>query len=897
MRRLVHLSILLLFLSVSGYAQSKYWVAPGASGNWSNAANWSLTSGGAGGAGAPIAGQIAVFNGASLANCQLDLPSITVTALTVAAGYTGTISPAGTTNMTIRFDVNISSGTVILPAVSSVGGIYTQNGGTFTTGATSGSFANIVNINNGTLNVNGTVSFANNINIPTAAGVLNTGTSTVVLEGTGGTLINNNGAAPGTTTFYNLTINKTSAVANAVAFGTADQVIVQNDLTLIDGAIAASTGNLQVGRNLTIGAAFNGAFTNLTLNGAADAVVTVDAPFINANSGSTTINKANPGSQVSFVTNLPTNLINFSTLTTNTLNITQGTVNFPTDNNVIWNFNAFNIGANATVSASANTMTFQGSFHNFGTFTANNGTVAFVSGTNRSYSVGTSLQNGTTTFYNVILNNTNADGSFNIELGDRLAAANDLTVVSGYFNAIGGSLTNQSYLSVGGALTLQSAAKAMPLGIHLEFIGANPQSVNLAAGTTSHINGNISLLKTAPGPITFNSAMVLDVVGQQMQFTGGVLVTSLTNILNFATNGVVALGGNTGSYVDGPISRTGFTAFTFPTGDGEFFGPIHISGGGFNANIPSATYLAQYFHVNPDGSFPIDQQSPTNPPDLKVSEVEYWSLDQTSGTPVPGPRVWLSFESVRSGGITDPTTIGVTAWTNPGFWQLVGNGGLQNVGGIDYVSSANTNNFTVTQASPVFTLSTIDEVANPLPVTWLSFTGRYSNGAVDLNWSTSLELNNEEYTIERSADGHNFSSIGTVAGVGNTTNISRYSFKDTNPLAGSGYYRIKQTDRDGKFSYSDIIRVSNGEVALKGLRIFPNPISGNVPLTIENGNWKNKKVTVTIYNAIGGIVRQEQLVFGADSRAKINVDALQKGSYFITTSINSEKQTLQFFIQ
>jgi hypothetical protein len=56
-------------------------------------------------------------------------------------------------------------------------------------------------------------------------------------------------------------------------------------------------------------------------------------------------------------------------------------------------------------------------------------------------------------------------------------------------------------------------------------------------------------------------------------------------------------------------------------------------------------------------------------------------------------------------------------------------------------------------------------------------------------------------------------------------------------------------------------------------------------------------VTITIYNAVGGIVRQEQITFGSDSRAKINVESLQKGSYFITTSINNERQTMQFFIQ
>ncbi|MCF1716971.1 T9SS type A sorting domain-containing protein [Flavihumibacter sp. RY-1] len=892
MRRLVHFTILLLFVSASATAQFKYWVAPGVSGNWSNASNWSSTSGGPGGAGAPTASQTAVFDNGSNANCLLDQPSITLNNILIPSAYTGTISPSGTTSMTIRFDVIMSTGNIVLPDVSSIGGFLTINGGSVTTGAVSSSVGNNFSVSTGTFNANGSLSLGANMAIING-GSFNAGTSTITLTGSTHTSINNNGSLPGTTTFFNLVLQKTQT-ANNLVIGTNDQVVVTNDLNLIDGLISGPNGSLQVGRNLTVGTAFDGAQTNFTLNGASDAVVTVNAPFISTFSGSTTINKSNPASQVSFVTDLPSNLINFNSLTTNTLNITQGTINFPDNDAVVWNFNNFNIGANATFNAPSNTMTILGNFNNSGSFNANNGTVEFTSAANRFYSFGTSAQNGTTTFFDVIINNTNSDGSFNIEIGDRLAISNNLTINAGYLNSIGGNLSNQSFVSVGGALSIQSSAKPWAIGVHLEFTGANPQSVTLAASATSHINGNVSFLKTAPGPITLNSPVVLNVVGQVVTFTGGVVETTNTNILNFAVNGVVALGGNAISHVDGPILRSGISAFTFPTGDAGIYAPIHISGTGFNSNIPSATYIAQYIRNSPDPLYPIDQLSPTNPPDLQISDLEYWILDQ-QGPVTAGPRIWLSYSG--NSGVTDPTTIGVTQWDNPGFWQLIGNGGLQNVGGASYVASASTNVSNVSSADPVFTLSTIDPIANPLPVTWLSFTGRYFNGSVDLNWSTSLEVNNEEYTIERSADGQNFTAIGNVPGIGNTTSISRYSFKDTNPLSGSAYYRIKQTDRDGKFSYSDVIRVSNNEVALKGIRLFPNPVSGNMPLTIENGNWSNKKVTITIYNAVGGIVRQEQITFGSDSRAKINVESLQKGSYFITTSINNERQTMQFFIQ
>ncbi|WP_290794559.1 T9SS type A sorting domain-containing protein [Flavihumibacter sp. UBA7668] len=897
MRRLVHVSILLLFISTGAFAQAKFWVAPGASGNWSNPANWSNSTGGSGGAGAPVAGQSAQFDGVSDANCILDIPDITIRSLNVGAGYSGTISPGGTNSLTIQASALINGGTITLPAISSIGVYFIQNGGTFTTGSTSTLFTDAVTFNGGTFNGSGNMTFLRNITTTTPAHNFLAGTSTAIFGGPNNAAINNNGAGAGTITFYNLEVNKTTPASNNLNVGVGDQVIISNNLILTSGLFRAASASIQVGAGLTVAQTSLGIIANFEFVGASNGIININAPLTQQSGSTIAINKSNAASTLTFVTDLPGNLINLNSVANSTMNLNSGTLDFPDGDNVNWDYTNFNIGTGGSIIGSAGTMTFNGNFSNSGSFAGNNGTVVFQSNVQRNYSVSSPAINGSTSFYNLVLDNTSPSGFMNIEFGDRLIATNDLTITNGSFISIGGSLSNPSFLEVGGNLSFAPGALPLSSAIQLEFSGANAQSVNLSAGQSGHINGNISFVKSAPGPVTLNSPVVLDVAGQIVTFTGGILQTTPTNILNFAVNGVIALGGNSGSYVEGPVLRTGNNAFTFPTGNGGFYGPIHISGGGFNANITNATYRAQYFHVNPDGSFPIDQQSPTNPPDLKISEAEYWVLDQTSATPVPGPRVWLSFESVRSGGITDPTTIGVAAWTNPGFWQLVGNGGLQNVGGVNYVSSANTNNITVTQGSPVFTLSTIDEVANPLPVTWLSFTGRYVNGSVELNWSTSLEVNNEEYTIERSADGHGFSTIGAVDGVGNTTNISRYNFKDTNPLTGSAYYRIKQTDRDGKFSYSEIIRISNGDVALKGLRIFPNPISGNLPLTIENGNWTNKKVTVTIYNAIGGIVRQEQITFGSDSRAKINVEALQKGSYFITTSINSERQTLQFFIQ
>ncbi len=198
---------------------------------------------------------------------------------------------------------------------------------------------------------------------------------------------------------------------------------------------------------------------------------------------------------------------------------------------------------------------------------------------------------------------------------------------------------------------------------------------------------------------------------------------------------------------------------------------------------------------------------------------------------------------------------------------------------------------------PFFTLGSINEELNPLPVNWLNFTGRYFEGKVDLNWETAIEKDNDVYSVERSATGHSFDVIGTVPGKGNTTIRSSYAFTDASPLDGENYYRIRQTDFDGTFTYSKVIRVIAANGAAAGLRLYPNPVVSSQQLTLENTTLRNKKVTLSLVSATGAIVRQEQVTFGSDSRLKVNISNLKKGSYFIRITDGDKKLVSPVIVQ
>lgn len=114
-----------------------------------------------------------------------------------------------------------------------------------------------------------------------------------------------------------------------------------------------------------------------------------------------------------------------------------------------------------------------------------------------------------------------------------------------------------------------------------------------------------------------------------------------------------------------------------------------------------------------------------------------------------------------------------------------------------------------------------------LPIELLAFEAENVTGGVELTWKTATELNNDYFTIERSSDGIGYSEIATVKGSGTSKEIVSYDFTDTDPLNGRSYYRLTQTDFDGKFEVFKPVAV---DVTLSDepvISVSPNPITGN----------------------------------------------------------------------
>ncbi|MBL0070474.1 MAG: T9SS type A sorting domain-containing protein [Bacteroidetes bacterium] len=140
---------------------------------------------------------------------------------------------------------------------------------------------------------------------------------------------------------------------------------------------------------------------------------------------------------------------------------------------------------------------------------------------------------------------------------------------------------------------------------------------------------------------------------------------------------------------------------------------------------------------------------------------------------------------------------------------------------------------------------TLSALLNPLPVELVSFEAKCVDKQMNLHWTTASETNNELFTVERSADGFEFLPIANIKGAINSTNFINYSIKDLNPLNGINYYRLKQTDSDGEFEYSEIISQQSCK-SISGVKFFTYVERGeNINLVLEVENAEVGSVTVT----------------------------------------------------
>ncbi len=162
-----------------------------------------------------------------------------------------------------------------------------------------------------------------------------------------------------------------------------------------------------------------------------------------------------------------------------------------------------------------------------------------------------------------------------------------------------------------------------------------------------------------------------------------------------------------------------------------------------------------------------------------------------------------------------------------------------------------------------------------LPVELSNFNAQCrSNNSVELNWTTMTEYNNDFFTIEKSADGENWEKIADVKASGNSFSQKNYSYRYNDNINSIVYFRLKQTDYNKDFKYSQIVTLYNCNQKGKGtLVVFPNPASSELTLNTDIDGME-----IEIYNLLGVKEASFNLERGDN---KLDISKLSSGAYYL----------------
>jgi hypothetical protein len=226
---------------------------------------------------------------------------------------------------------------------------------------------------------------------------------------------------------------------------------------------------------------------------------------------------------------------------------------------------------------------------------------------------------------------------------------------------------------------------------------------------------------------------------------------------------------------------------------------------------------------------------------------------------------------------------------------------LANIGALTINNSCTLNGklFSTTGAI-TFNLSTVDntdscDYLNPcstaliLPIEIVSFTSKCVDQVTVLQWSTATELNNDYFSIEKSEDGIIWKTIAQIDGAGNSHDIINYLFTDVSRDNKMSYYRLKQTDYNGNFSYFNMISQDNCREKEFELSIFPNPVNEVLNVTFEGD--QSEIISISVFNFLGEVV-----YYSESFQSKIILGNKFSGVYILQLLTSDSKTFTKKFI-
>ena len=417
--------------------------------------------------------------------------------------------------------------------------------------------------------------------------------------------------------------------------------------------------------------------------------------------------------------------------------------------------------------------------------------------------------------------------------------------------------------------------------------------INSSPGTTIMSGGAQGILGSTP---TYYYNLTLQGTGVKSQAvdarTEGTL--SLTDrelatnayvmyVTNTAVGAITRTGGFSSTPVQGFVSSTGVGklwrntnstgSYLFPVGStvgSPRFRPVEIK----PTSASASTFGIRF--VNNDPNAQGYNRALKDPSLGVINPLWYQRVTRISGTAVTDIKLY--YDNVADG-VTSFATNLMTEWgpySPPMQWNdmgLVSNTGAGSPALSSVTKAAwnifNTENFNISPQSI------------PLPIELISFSGECDGENVALNWTTASEVNNDFFTVEKSYDGKNYEPVAIVKGSGTSSEQHDYKAGDKAEHR-TVYYRLKQSDFDGQYSYSEDILVNcdkSGKYEIIG--IYPNPTHSAI--TVDLNLALGGDVKLVLYNSIGQLILERDFSFrNGFQKLSVDMSALPPDVYQLT---------------
>ena len=450
--------------------------------------------------------------------------------------------------------------------------------------------------------------------------------------------------------------------------------------------------------------------------------------------------------------------------------------------------------------------------------------------------------------------------------------------VSSNTSTLGNGLSVNKDLTINGTGILSAGGNTINLSGN--WIDRGTAGFTEAASTVNFMGSSVQSI-TSPGGENFNNLIVNNSVGGIQLINNTSIATtftmtsgnidlnanSLTLGLSVANNGslvytagTIINGGSFTRWFKAATIATGSVTGLFPVGTATDYRPLYVSAP-VTAPTTGGTITVGYVDAvsNTAVSFPDGVSTVVVRKDLN------WNV--ATGNLLAGGVYELMAAGTGFGSIGSVSDLRLTLVNS-----VVGNAGIN--AGTTTNPQINRTGLTFANLSNTFYVGSINSTNTSLPIALISFTASVRDKEVELNWSTSAEMNNDYFNVQRSKDAVGWETVQHVAGAGNSKNVTDYTALDLNPYKGKSYYRIMQTDLDGNQTFTPVRFVVFG-TPLSSIAIYPNPATDNVRISFPSvGQYE-----VTLLNSNGQILNNP--VFSIGDNLTLSVANFNAGLYFI----------------